>query len=224
MHKCVHELYIRASKNLSIEESAKVKELLVEHKKTTFHDPEKPLTRANTIEHEIPTTGRPVRIPPRRVDLGQRYILEDEILKMEKEGEITKSTGPWCSLMVLVRKKDGTINFCVDYHKLNDELLHKHEVKPNSKSLREEPSDVKILCSLWYEFRVQDEILYRTGKETTDEWRLVISRDKRMEILSLLHDNNTAEHPNMSRMKLTICSRLYWLKEDPDNESNSNGR
>ncbi len=51
------------------------------------------------------------------------------------------------------------------------ELLHKHSMKPNSKSLREEPPDVKILCSLWYEFRVQDEILYRTGKEMTDQWR-----------------------------------------------------
>ncbi len=30
MLKCVHELYIRASKNISIEESTKVKELLVE--------------------------------------------------------------------------------------------------------------------------------------------------------------------------------------------------
>ncbi len=28
------------------------------------------------------------------------------------------------------------------------ELLHGHTVKPNSKSLREEPPDVKILCSL----------------------------------------------------------------------------
>ncbi len=34
------------------------------------------------------------------------------------------------------------------------ELLHKQAMKPNSKSLREEPPDVKILCSLWYEFRV----------------------------------------------------------------------
>ncbi len=31
------------------------------------------------------------------------------------------------------------------------ELLHKHAVKPNAKSLREETPDVKILCSLWYE-------------------------------------------------------------------------
>ncbi len=32
------------------------------------------------------------------------------------------------------------------------ELLHKHAVRPNSKSLRQESPDVKILCSLCYEF------------------------------------------------------------------------
>ncbi len=105
MLKCVHELYIRTSKNLSIKESAKVKELLVEHK-TTFHDP-----RTNTIEDEIPMTGRTMRTPPRRVAKGRRKIVEHEILKMEKEGTITKSISPWCSPIVLVRKKDGTIRF-----------------------------------------------------------------------------------------------------------------
>ncbi len=70
MLKCVHDLYIRTSKNFSVKESANVKELLVEHNETTFHDPEKPLTRTNTIEHEIPMTDRPVRIPPRRVVPG----------------------------------------------------------------------------------------------------------------------------------------------------------
>ncbi len=63
MLKCVHDLYVRASKNLSVKESAKLKELLVEHNETTFHDPEKPLTRMNTIEHEIPMTGRPCEDP-----------------------------------------------------------------------------------------------------------------------------------------------------------------
>ncbi len=70
MLKCVHDLYVRASKNLFVKESAKVKELLVEHNETTFHDFKKPLTRKNTIEHEIPMTGRPVRIPPHRVAPG----------------------------------------------------------------------------------------------------------------------------------------------------------
>ncbi len=42
MIDCVHDLLVRASKNLSPEESTKVKELLVEHNETTFHDSEKP--------------------------------------------------------------------------------------------------------------------------------------------------------------------------------------
>ncbi len=70
MLKCVHDLYIRASKNLSPKESAKVKKLLVEHNETTFHDPEKPLTRTDKIVHEIPMNGRPMRIPPCKVAPG----------------------------------------------------------------------------------------------------------------------------------------------------------
>ncbi len=97
-----------------------MKKLLIEHNKTTFHDPKKTLTTTNTIEHDIPTTGRHVRIPPRKVAMGSRKIVEDEIKKMEKKGTIVKSSRPLCSPIVLVRKKAGTIRFCVDYHKLSD--------------------------------------------------------------------------------------------------------
>ncbi len=69
MSDCVHDLLVMASKNLSPEDSAKVKDLLIEHNET-FPDPEKPLTMTGTIQHEIPTSGRPVRISPHRIALG----------------------------------------------------------------------------------------------------------------------------------------------------------
>ncbi len=143
MLKGVHNLFVRANKNLSVTESVKVKELLVEHNKTTFHDPEKTLTTTNTIEHEIPTTGRPVRIPPCRIAQGRRKIMEDEIQKMEKEGKIIKSSGPWCSPIVLVRKKDGTIHFCVNYHKLND-VTHKESIPITEKPFEEQNTSVVL--------------------------------------------------------------------------------
>ncbi len=65
------------------------------------------------------------------------------------------------------------------------------------------------LCSLWYELRVQDKIVYRTGKEATDEWRLVIPRDKRKKILSLLHDSKTAGHPVMSHHRFKVLLDMY---------------
>ncbi len=70
-----------------------------------------------------------------------------------------------------------------------------------------------------YEFRVRDEILFRAGKEVTDEWRLVIPRDICKEILSLLHSSNTAGHPGMSWMNLTVCSRFYWPRMRKDIEN-----
>ncbi len=90
------------------------------------------------------------------------------------------------------------------------ELFNGHTEKPKAKLLAGESFEVKILCSLWKQFKIVDEILYRVGKTDIDPWRLIIPRSIRTKILELLHNSKWAGHPCMTRMKSSIGLRSYW--------------
>ena len=42
---------------------------------------------------------------------------------MVEVGAIRRSFSPWASAVVLVRKKDGGLRFCIDHHKLNNRTV-----------------------------------------------------------------------------------------------------
>ena len=54
------------------------------------------------------------RIPPLQLDEVRAHLK-----MMLDAGVIQPSNSPWCNAVVLVRKKDGSLRFCIDFQKLN---------------------------------------------------------------------------------------------------------
>lgn len=87
------------------------------------------LGHTSVVRHTIDTSDhRPLRSRPYRVSSSERLITQEHVSKMLQENIIEESSSPWSSPVVLVKKKDGTWRFCVDYRRLNK--ITKRDVYP----------------------------------------------------------------------------------------------
>ena len=104
--------------NLAVDQKEQLFQLLLEYA-DIFAD-ESELGRTDRITHSIETgSAPPIRQPVRRVPVCQRKELKELLTDMEEKDVIRPSSSPWASPIVLVKKRDGTHRFCVDYRKLN---------------------------------------------------------------------------------------------------------
>ena len=73
------------------------------------------------IQHHIDTgSAPPICQYPRRLPYAYREEAKQQITDMLQQGVIQPSHSPWASPIVLVNKKDGKYQFCIDYRKLNE--------------------------------------------------------------------------------------------------------
>ena len=82
--------------------------------------PPEELGRTGLVTHKIDTGDQPpIRQQPYRVSHQQRTIIEEHVTDMLNRGIIQPSVSPWASPVVLVKKKDNTDRFYVDFRRLN---------------------------------------------------------------------------------------------------------
>ncbi|UYV73599.1 K02A2.6-like [Cordylochernes scorpioides] len=69
---------------------------------------------------KLKANTEPIRQKAYRRSPKERDIIEEQVKEMCEKGVIRKSTSPWASPVVLVKKSDGSYRFCVDYRKVNN--------------------------------------------------------------------------------------------------------
>ena len=78
------------------------------------------LGTTSLVKHVINTGNHPpVRQPLRRTPFALRNKVDAMVQEMLVQEVVQPSQSPWASPIVLVKKKDGGLRFCVDYRQLN---------------------------------------------------------------------------------------------------------
>ena len=81
--------------------------------------------RTNLIPHRINTGNhKPFRQPLRRHPRVHEDFIDAQVDEMLRNDVIEPAASPWASNVVLARKSDGSLRFCIDYRQLN-ELTYK---------------------------------------------------------------------------------------------------
>ena len=105
--------------SLSTSEHKQLHQCLEEHH-SVFAVEENERGHTDLVEMEIFTgDAPPSKQHLRRVPFGVRKEVARQLQKMQEMDVIQPSNSPWSSPIVLVRKKDGTLRFCIDYRHLN---------------------------------------------------------------------------------------------------------
>ena len=109
---------VRTAEHLTDAQQSQLYSLLLSYA-DLFALNEEELGRTGIIKHHIDTgDAPPVRVPPRRLP-KQRQDEATKLLQHMLDKIIERSQSPWSAPVVLVRKKDGTARFCVDYQGVN---------------------------------------------------------------------------------------------------------
>ena len=120
LHKAIDRMCTTVDNSISDEAKEDLYTLLNEYSdiiSTSEYD----LGKTGVVKHEINTgTNKPFRQPLRPQARCHLPVIDRLINDMQQQGIIEPCRSEWASNIVLVKKKDGSVRFCVDYRKLNE--------------------------------------------------------------------------------------------------------
>ena len=116
--------------NLSPEQAEQLNTFLLKWK-NIFSTGLNDLGNCDLVKHAINLSDEtPFKEPHRRIPPALFQEVREHLKEMLEVGAIRPSTSPFSSNVVVVRKKDGSIRFCVDYRRLNNRTIKDAQAIP----------------------------------------------------------------------------------------------
>lgn len=120
-------------------------------------------------DHHIPLVpgAHPINVRPYRYSPQQKSEIEAQVATMLRHGVIAHSTSSFASPVLLVKKKDGTWRFCIDYRHLNNITVKNKHPLPIVDELLDELAGACCFTKLdfradYHQIRVAPEDEFKT--------------------------------------------------------------
>ena len=164
----VHNLFERSKVGLPELEQGKLFDILCQYS-DVFAEHDLDLGCYSNIKHEINTENAvPTRLRMRRTPIHFQEEEEKHLEKLLDIGVIEPSNSEWAAAPVLIRKKDGSVRYAIDYRALNNVTVKDAFPLPLIEDCFDSLSGVQYLSGLdlasgYYQVEVADQDKQKTA-------------------------------------------------------------